>query len=240
MFPQWALAGGRAALLERLKAPDSRARIQAEVLRRLRDDRGAGDARNVQFNRCGFDPSLNGKTLADATRLRGLEPTLENAADTEIELQMKGDCATIYHAISEEDVERIMRYSGTMIASDGESPALGDGSPHPRAYGTFPRVLSRYVREKKLLTLEDAVRRMTSLPAARLKLWDRGLVRPGMMADLVIFDAEHISDRSEYTKPHRYSEGIRDVMVNGKFVLLGGKLTGEHPGRVLDGPARIH
>jgi dihydroorotase/N-acyl-D-amino-acid deacylase len=238
MFPQWSMAGGPKALVERLHAPESRARIKTEIVRRLREDRGAGDAKNVQFNRCAFDPLLNGKTLADATRAGGLEPTLENAAEVAMGIQEKGGCQTIYHAISEIDVERIMRYPGTMIASDGESPAFGEGSPHPRAYGTFPRVLGRYVREKRLLTLEDAIRRMTSLPASRLKLFERGLVRAGMMADLVIFDAARIIDRSEYSNPHQYSEGIREVMVNGVFVLRDGKMTGDRPGRILHGPGR--
>lgn len=238
MFPQWSLEGGRAALLERLQAPESRARIKAEVARRILEDRGAGNPKNVQFNRCDFDPSLNGKTLADATSLRGLPVTIENAAEVALELQQKGGCSAIYHAISEADVERIMKYPGTMIATDGEAPVFGKGSPHPRAYGTFPRVLGRYVRERKLLTLEDAVRRMTSLPASRLKLFDRGLLRAGMAADIVVFDPERIADRSEFTKPHQYSVGIRHVLVNGEFVLRDEQMTGARPGRVLFGPAR--
>jgi N-acyl-D-amino-acid deacylase len=238
MFPQWALEGGRSALLERLEAPESRARIKTEVSRRIREDRGAGDPKNVQFNLCDFDPSLNGKTLADATALRGMPVTIENAAEVALDLQKRGGCATIYHAISEADVERIMKYPGTMIATDGEAPVFGKGAPHPRAYGTFPRVLGRYVREKKLLTLEDAIRRMTGLPASRLKLLDRGILRPGMAADVVVFDPAIVTDRSEFTKPHQYSVGIRYVLVNGTFVLREEKLTGEHPGRVLYGPGR--
>lgn len=238
MFPQWALEGGRSALLERLEAPKSRARIKTEVARRIREDRGAGDPKNVQFNLCDFDPSLNGKTLADATALRGMPVTIENAAEVALDLQKQGGCATIYHAISEADVERIMKYPGTMIATDGEAPVFGKGAPHPRAYGTFPRVLGRYVREKKLLTLEDAIRRMTSLPASRLKLLDRGILRPGMAADIVVFDPAVVTDRSEFTKPHQYSVGIRHVLVNGTFVLREEKMTGEHPGRVLYGPGR--
>lgn len=238
MFPQWSLEGGRKALLERLQAPESRARIKAEVARRIREDRGAGDPKNVQFNRCDFDPSLNGKTLADATAGRGLAVTIENAADMAIDLQVKGGCSTIYHAISEPDVERIMKYPGTMIATDGDAPVFGRGSPHPRSYGTFPRVLGLYVREKGLLSLEDAIRRMTSLPADRLKLLDRGVLRPGMIADVVVFDPARIADKSEYTNPHQYSIGIHDVMISGQFVLLDGKLTGIHSGRVLYGPGR--
>lgn len=237
MFPQWSLEGGRDAFLERLEAPESRARIKVEVTRRIREDRGGGDPKNVQFNQCVFDGTLNGKTLADVTRDRGLPVTLENAAEVALQIQKQGGCSTIYHAISEADVERILRYPGTMIATDGEAPAFGAGSPHPRAYGTFPRVLSRYVREKKLLSLEEAIRRMTGLPAARLKVWDRGLVRPGAYADLVVFDPARIRDRSEFTDPHQYAEGIRDVMVNGQWILRNSKLTGVRPGRIVFGPA---
>jgi dihydroorotase/N-acyl-D-amino-acid deacylase len=238
MFPQWSLEGGRKALLERLQAPESRARIKAEVARRLREDRGGGDPKNVQFNRCDFDPSLNGKTLADATARRGLPVSIENAAEVALELQVKGGCSTIYHAISEPDVERIMRYPGTMVATDGDAPLFGKGSPHPRSYGTFPRVLGVYVREKKLLSLEDAVRKMSSLPADRLKLLDRGVLRTGMKADIVIFDPEQIADKAQFTNPHQYSVGVRDVIVNGELILRDGKLTGIHSGRVLYGPAR--
>jgi N-acyl-D-aspartate/D-glutamate deacylase len=125
-----------------------------------------------------------------------------------------------------------------MIGSDGEAPVFGKASPHPRAYGTFPRVLGRYVREKGVITLEDAVRKMTSFPASRLKLADRGVLRPGMKADVVVFDAATVSDRSEFTKPHQYSVGIRDVFVNGEAVLLDSKMTGARSGRVLYGPSR--
>jgi N-acyl-D-amino-acid deacylase len=238
MFPQWSLEGGRKSLLERMEAPETRARIKAEVIRRIREDRGGGDPKNVQFNRCDFDASLNGRTLADATASRGLPVTIENAAEVALDIQQKGGCSAIYHAISEADVERILKYPGTMVASDGDAPAFGAGSPHPRSYGTFPRVFARYVREKRLLTLEDAVRRMTSLPATRLKVGDRGLLRPGMFADVVVFDPERITDRSEYAKPHQYAEGVRDVLVNGEFVLRDGKMTGARPGRVVYGPAR--
>ena len=239
MFPQWSLEGGAASLRERLGAPEQRARIKTEIVRRLREDRGGGDAANVQFNTCVADASLAGKTLADATRARGLEPTLENAAETAMELQAKGGCSAIYHAIAEEDVERIMRSPFTMIASDGEAPTFGVGSPHPRAYGTFPRVLGRYVRDRHVLRLEDAVYKMSGYPAARLKIGDRGLLRPGMMADIVVFDEAKVGDRSEFTKPHQYSVGVRDVLVNGVLVLRDGKMTGARAGQVIYGPAHV-
>jgi dihydroorotase/N-acyl-D-amino-acid deacylase len=238
LFPQWSLAGGASALRERMEAPEQRARIKAEIQRRIVEDRGGGDPANIQFSRCDFDSSLNGKTLADATKARGLEPTAENAAEVMLALQAKGGCATIYHAINEDDLNRILRAPWTMIGSDGEAPLLGVASPHPRAYGTFPRVLGRYVREKGVLPLEEAIHKMTGFPAARFKLFDRGLLRPGFAADVVVFDAERVIDRSEFTKPHQYSEGVRHLLVNGRVVLHAGEMTGERPGRILYGPAK--
>jgi N-acyl-D-amino-acid deacylase len=191
----------------------------------------------VRIAGCGFDKSLAGKNLAEITRARGVEPTIENAADTAIELQQKGGCSAIYHAIGEEDVVRILRSPYTMIGSDGEIPVFGQAAPHPRSYGTFARVRGVYVREKRVLTLEEGVRRMSGFPAARLKIWDRGLLRPGMKADIVIFDAEKIGDAATFERPHQYSVGVRDVMVNGKFSLREGAVTAERPGRVLYGPS---
>ncbi len=239
LFPQWALEGGQKAVLERLHSPTERARIKATIIEKLKLDRGAGDPKNVSLVNCGFDPHLAGKNLAEITRARGAEPTFDAAADTAIDLVSRGGCSAIYHAISQEDVVRILRSPYTMFASDGEIPVFGQASPHPRSYGTFARVLGVYVREEHVLTLEDAVRRMSGYPAARLKLWDRGLLRPGMKADVVIFDAARIADRSEYDKPHQYSVGVHDVIVNGKPVLREGHVTAERPGRVLFGPAHL-
>jgi N-acyl-D-aspartate/D-glutamate deacylase len=144
----------------------------------------------------------------------------------------------VYHAIGEDDVVRILRSPYTMIASDGEIPVFGRAAPHPRSYGTFARVLGVYVREQHVLTLEEAVRRMSGYPAQRLKIWNRGLLRPGMKADLVVFDPARIADRATFDRPHQYSVGVRDVMVNGRFVLREEKVTAERPGRVLYGPGR--
>ncbi len=238
LFPQWSLEGGSKSFRERMAAPDARDKIRTEIARRIREDRGGGDPKNVQFSRCAFDHSLDGKTLADATKARGKEPNIENAAEVAMEIQAKGGCSAIYHAISEEDVVRIMQAPWTMVASDGEAPVFNRESPHPRAYGTFPRVLGRYVRELHVLTLEDAVRRMTAMPASRLKLMDRGLLRPGFRADVIAFDPDQIVDRSEFTKPHQYSEGVQLMIVNGDAVMVDGKLTGARPGQALYGPGK--
>lgn len=237
LFPQWSLEGGRSSLLERLSAPESRNQIKAEIVRSLRLERGAGDAKNVVLVNCDFDSGLAGKNLADLTRSRDVAVTLENAADTAIEIIEKGTCAAVYHAISEEDVERIMRSPYTMIASDGGIPQLGSGSPHPRNYGTFARVLGVYVRERKVIPIEEAVRKMAAFPAQRLKLWDRGLLRPGMKADVVVLDPDRVKDMATFEQPHQYSTGVRDVIVNGKIVMRDSTLTEVRSGRVLYGPA---
>jgi dihydroorotase/N-acyl-D-amino-acid deacylase len=238
LFPQWAFAGGNQALSERLKAPQQRAQIKLEVARRIENERGGGDPRNIVFARCGFDSSLSGKSLADATRARGREVTVENAAETALEIQERGGCSAIFHAIQEEDVIRILKYPHTMVASDGGLPVFGVDNPHPRSYGAFARILGRYVRDLRTIPLEDAVRKMSGLPAHRIKLWDRGLLRPGMKADVVILDPKLVADRSEFLKPHQYAVGVRDVLVNGKFALRDGKMTAERPGRVVYGPAK--
>lgn len=236
LFPQWALEGGRKALAERLAARESRARIKQEIVRRIREDRGGGDPANVMLANCPFDASLAGKSLADVTRAKFQRVTLEDAAETAIEIQQRGGCQAVYHAISEQDVERILRSPLTMVASDGEIPEFGKGAPHPRSYGTFARVLARYVREKNVISLEEAVRKMTSFPAARAGLTDRGLLRPGMYADLALFDPARVLDRADFKNPHQYAEGFLHVIVNGQAVLLHGKLTSARPGRVLYGP----
>lgn len=235
LFPPWAQEGGREKMIERFNDPATRARIKADVARRIEIDRGAGDPANIQFSHCEWDPSLDGKTLAAVTRDRGREVNFENAAETAIEIHQAGGCQAVYHAMNEEDVVRVMQYPGTMIASDGGIHVFGEGVPHPRYYGTFPRVLGRYVREKGILRLEDAVRKMTSLPAQRIGQFDRGLIRPGLKADVIIFDPERIIDRAEFGKPHQYAEGVLYVLVNGTVVLDGGKMTGERPGQILRG-----
>jgi len=237
LIPQWALEGGHKAVVERLAAPEQRARIKAAIVENIKVDRGGGDPKNVAIANCGFDKTLAGKNLAEITQARGVQPTIENAADTVIDLETKGSCSAVYHAISDDDIERILRSPYTMIASDGEIPLFGQAAPHPRSYGTFARVLGVYVREKHDLLLEEAIRKISGYPAQRLKLWDRGQLRPGMKADVVIFDPATVADKATYEKPHQYSVGFRDVIVNGKLALRNDAVTAERPGRVLYGPS---
>lgn len=149
----------------------------------------------------------------------------------------KGGCSAIFHAIGEEDLQRILRHPATMIGSDGEVTHFGQASPHPRSYGTFVRVLGRYARELSLITLEDAVHKMSAMPAARIGLLDRGLLRPGMKADIAVFDPDTVKDRATFEQPHQYAEGVLLVIVNGQIAFENGAMTAARPGRVLLGPA---
>jgi N-acyl-D-amino-acid deacylase len=234
LLPAWALEGTRDDLRKRLSDPPTRAKIKTESVRALQFERGGGDPKNVVIARCDWDTELAGKNLAEVTRQRrGLEPTVENAAETAIWIAEQGGCSGIFHAIDEQDIERILRHPATMIGSDGEIPVFGKAAPHPRSYGTFARVLAVYVREKKTLTLEEAVRRMTSFPAQRLGLLDRGLLRPGMRADIVVFDPTRVRDAATFEKPHQYAEGFSLVIVNGQVVFERQAMTSARPGKVL-------
>lgn len=239
LLPPWALEGTNAEVLARVKDPALRSRMKPEIVESLRLERGGGDAKNVAVSSCSWDPKLAGKNLAEITRARGSDPTLENAADTVLWIVEQGGAQGIFHAIDEKDLERILQAPETMVASDGEVCIFGEGSPHPRSYGTFVRVLGRYVRERHILTLADAVRRMTSLPAWRAGIHDRGLIRRGMKADLAIWDAGRIADTATYEKPHQYAAGVNRVIVNGQVVFEEGKMTPARPGRVLRGPAYV-
>ena len=237
LWPKWAQEGGREAVMARLSDPAIRARIRTESATIIRDERGGGDPRNVQIARCAWDPTLAGKTLADVMRDRGVEPTLEEAAEAAIWIVEQGGCQGIFHAIGEEDLVRILQHPATMVASDGGVQVFGQASPHPRSYGTFVRVLGRYVREQRVITLEDAVRKMSALPAQRAGLLDRGLLRPGMKADVAIFDPATVGDMATFEAPHQYAVGVHSVIVNGEVVFEHGAMTEARPGRVLYGPA---
>ncbi|HEV3141177.1 MAG TPA: amidohydrolase family protein, partial [Vicinamibacterales bacterium] len=211
--------------------------LKRETARLIMDERGGGDPQNVQIASCGFDHSLDGKRLGDITKGRGLAPTVENAAETALWLVEQGGCSGIFHAINEEDLQRILKHPATMIGSDGEIPIFGRSNPHPRSYGTNARVLGRYVRDLKIITLEDAIRKMSAFPAQRLGLADRGVLKEGMKADVAIFDPNTVRDKATFEQPHQYAEGVSTVIVNGQVAFENGKMTTARPGRVLYGPA---
>ena len=238
LMPSWALEGGREATLKRLKDPATRAKIKAETVAIIRDERGGGDPKNVQIAANEWDPSMAGKTLADVTASRKLPVTLDNAAETTLWIFEQGNAQGIFHAIGEQDLERILVHPATMVASDGEVAIFGRNHPHPRSYGTFVRVLGLYARDKKLLPLETAVQKMSALPAQRLGLADRGVLRAGMKADIAVFDAARVRDTATFEKPHSYAAGVNHVIVNGQLIVDSGTMTPARPGRVLYGPAK--
>jgi N-acyl-D-aspartate/D-glutamate deacylase len=207
-------------------------------MRTLMVERASDDLAAIQFRVLGSDRRYDGKTLADLARDRGLPNTIESGIQLVIELQLKGGFSAIYHSMDEQDVIRIMRHPLAMIETDGDPVAWGIGFPHPRSYGTFPRVLARYVRELDALTLEEAIKKMTSMPATQVGQAERGLIREGSFADITVFDPAAIDDRADYINPHQYPVGIRHVLVNGVPVIRDASFTGERPGRWIRGPAR--
>ncbi len=232
LFPAWSKEGGQDALVARLREAATRARIHRDIVDHINAERG-GDPSTIVAANCRWDASLNGKSLADMLEERGRPVTVEQAAELVMELQEKGGCQGVFHSMSEEDVQRVMQHPMTMISSDGGIPTPGVGVPHPRNYGTFARVLGRYVRELQILSFPEAVRKMTSLPAHRLGLNERGVLRLGAFADLAVLDPAAIIDHATFAEPHQYATGVRHVFVNGQAVLLDGAITGARPGRTL-------
>lgn len=236
VFPAWSLEGGSDELKKRLDDPAARKKIKDGIVFNIVHDRGGGDPASIVVASYTAEPSLNGKNLAEITRMRGLDPTPENAAETLMDLQYRSRGSAVYHCLHEKDLRRIMRHPRVMHASDGSTFKFGTAMPHPRNYGTFPRVLGRYVRDEKVIPLEEAVRKMTSLPAETFRLKDRGRLKEGYWADLVVFDPETVADRATWTQPHQYPVGIGHVVVNGKIVIEGDDRTKAFPGKALSGP----
>ena len=165
---------------------------------------------------------MEGKNLAELCIERNLEPSPYNAAMVVFEIIKGGGASAVYHAINSDDVDKIMQHPMTSIASDGPMTIFGVGSPHPRTYGTFARVLGRYVRERKILTLEEAIRKMTGLPAQILSINRRGLIKEGYYADITILDTATVIDKATFEDPHQYAEGVFAVLVNGVIVVENG------------------
>ena len=235
LIPQWAQAGGREEMLNRINSPETYSTIKNEVIAKILDDRGGGDPKNVFISRNSWDPNMAGKNLAELTMEAGMEPTPENAAEIVFDIIRGGGATAVYHAIGPEDVDRIMRHPATAIGSDGPVGVFGEGAPHPRQYGTFARILGHYVRERGVITLEEAVKKMSSQSARRLGIHDRGLITEGYFADVAVFDAEEIIDRASFEQPHQYATGMKFVLVNGEVVVENGAHTGRRPGRICTG-----
>ena len=233
ILPRWVCAGSDAEARARLQDASTRSRAGAEAGALLKNVYG-GELERIAIATSVIRPELAGKTFADIAVERDAADPYADMAEFVMDLagERPASCDTmcIFHSMCEADVERIMAYEHTAIASDGWSVEFGAGHPHPRLYGTFPRVLAHYCRERLLFPLEEAVRKMTSLPAARLGIHDRGILTPGTHADITVFDPETVADRATFADPHQYPVGIDFVIVNGEIVLDHGTHTGALPG----------
>ena len=233
LIPAWSRAGGQDEFIKRTEDPVLRDSILAGIEFNILNDRGGGDLRRVQLAITPWDESLSGKTLYDWAERREMQPDEKTGALLVLEAQISGGGTAIYHAMDEKDVERIMQHPMTMIGSDGRLTNIDEGWPHPRWYGTFPRVLGEYVREKGVLDLPTALTKMTSMPADRLGLANRGRIKVGNIADITIFNAATIKDNSKFTDPHHYPTGIIYVLVNGVITINEGEMTNQRAGKLL-------
>ncbi|MEO8104547.1 MAG: amidohydrolase family protein, partial [Betaproteobacteria bacterium] len=234
MLPDWAVEGGNRDIRKRLADPALRAKIAGEILEAARKNKRP-DFSYAVVARHAADGSLNGKNLSVINREKGRPPTMEAEIETLLDLLAAGGAQMVNHGMHEDDVRAIMRYPFNMVGADG-GVQDGKGQPHPRSYGTNARILGKYVREEKIITLEEAIRRMTSLAAQKFQFRDRGLLREGFAADIVIFDDSRIIDRATFENPHQFSTGISHVLVNGKIVIDAGRHTGARSGVALRGP----
>ena len=232
-LPKWAHDGGRSMLIQRLKDPDIRAQLSEEITARRRT-RGNWDKiiiASVSQNRNKLFEGLSVDAISKKLEKDPVDVVIDLLADDD------GEVGMVSFAMSDDDIQTLLKHPLIMIGSDGNSLSphgiLGNGKPHPRHYGTFPRILGHYVRDKKVLSLEQAVKKMTSLPAWRLGLRDRGLLVPGMKADITIFDPDRIADRATYTDPHQYPVGIHYVLVNGILTIKEGNHTLAKAGQIL-------
>jgi N-acyl-D-amino-acid deacylase len=237
LFPDEMLADGQDSIKARIDDPVRRAYIKKYMLDRLHN------RKQKHFTYCQIasyraDSSWNGKNIEEVNLMLGRKHKASAEADLIIDMMYKGGASMVFHGMGEPDVKNIMKYPFNMFASDASIRVYKSGVPHPRGYGTNARVLGKYVREEKVISLEEAIRRMTSLPAQKFGFRDRGLLREGMAADIVVFDAAAVTDKATYADPHQYSEGFRFVVVNGQVVVDNGQHTGARPGTVLYGPGK--
>jgi N-acyl-D-amino-acid deacylase len=235
-MPTWAVAGG----VEEGKKRLADAATRAKVVKEMKEDLKKKDFKDYSFAYVAFyrpNPEFNGKNIAEITRMTRGKKKLDAQIEQIFEMYEKGGAAMVYRVMSEEDVKNILREPFTMIASDSSVRDFGAGVPHPRGYGNNARVLGEYVRNQKIIGLEDAIRKMTSLPAQTFGLRDRGQIREGFAADIVIFDETRVADKATFENPHQYAEGFQAIIVNGEIVFDGQKMTGKRSGAPLYGSA---
>jgi len=234
-LPDWAMAGGQDSLKARIADPVLHKKIIDDMLAQLKEYKYKNYSYAVVANHSA-DTSLNGKNITEINKLKGRKAKAREEAETILDMMMAGGAQMVYHGMHEDDVRFFMKYPFNMIGADAGVPTPGKNMPHPRAYGTNARVLGKYVREEKIISLEEAIRRMTSLAAQKFQLKDRGLLKEGYAADIVIFNEAEVNDKATFANPHQYSVGFKYVLVNGKLILENGVQTGTRSGQSLKGP----
>jgi N-acyl-D-amino-acid deacylase len=232
LVPDWALEGGQSEFRKRIADQAQKAVMIADMKKNLRS-KGREDYSYAVIASCRQDKSLDGLNIAEAAKAKRGADSLDDQIETVLAIQASGGASGVFHGMSEDDLKTFMRHPNTMIACDSGLRKLGEGMPHPRGYGNNARVLARYVRELKVLRLEDAIRKMTSLPANTFHFKGRGELREGNWADIVVFDPGKIQDNATYKDPHHYPTGIPYVLVNGIPVIKNGEHTGAKAGQAL-------
>lgn len=237
IFPPEAHDGGKKMLIKRLNNPQQRPGLIRYAKKQI-TNRVGEDLSLIQISTYKSAPEREGKTIKDIMLDEGINYDIDHGVELIIKMYLEEDPSIIYHYVNEEDIKVLLRNPFIMICSDGEIIEYGVGSPHPRSYGSFPRVLAKYVREQQVITMEEAIRKMTLMPAKKLGLSDRGIIKEGYSADMVIFDKEKITDTASFKNPHRYGRGINYLLVNGEITIREGRLTGKKAGKVLYGPGK--
>jgi N-acyl-D-amino-acid deacylase len=235
LLPDEVLSDGQDSINARLSRPQIRKYVRDYMLSKLKKRK----LKHFSYPVVAYyrvDTSFNGKSIEQVNLMMKRKHKAKYEAETVMDMMQKGGASMVFHGMSDEDVERIMKYPFNMFASDASIRVFGQGSPHPRGYGTNARILSKYVRDEKIIPLEEAIRRMTSLPAQKFGLTDRGLLREGYAADILIFDEKEVQDLSTYDKPHAFSKGFKYVIVNGQLVVENEKHLGTRSGKALFGP----
>ena len=229
LIPDRAFDGGHQAFLKRIADPEQKAKITDEMQQSLRR-RGATNYAYAVIASYKHDKSLNGLNIVEATKAKRSSESLDEQVEMILDIEKHGGASGVFHGMNEEDLQTFMRHTNTMIACDSGLRKFGEGVPHPRGYGNNARVLARYVRALKVLPIEDAVRKMTSLPARTFHFKGRGELREGNWADVVVFDPDKVQDVATYKDPHHYPDGIPYVVVNGVVVIKNGQHTGAKAG----------
>jgi N-acyl-D-amino-acid deacylase len=237
-LPDWAFAGGNDSMKVRLNNPVVRAQIKKEMLQQLPGYKFPNYSYAVVAN-YPSDTSYNGKNISEINKLMGRKAKVKFEAETIMDMVEKGGAQMVYNSMNEVDVKNIMQYPFSMFGADAGVPVPGRGMPHPRGYGSNARVLGKYVRDEKVLSMEDAIRRMTSLAAQKFGLNDRGLLLSNYAADIVIFSESEVNDMATFQKPHAYSKGFKYVIVNGELVVENEKHLGTRSGKALYGKGYV-